>query len=259
MSRLPSILLACYNSEKIGSVNHTLSKYLLENIDRLDDLNIKQLSADCFMSLSTVSRFCKSIGLNDFIELKQSFHDIEFYRDDKFQTNVDINPNYLLDISKEIINLHHDFNTDSIKEIVVDIYNYKNVAVFGSMQALTPAIYLQQELYVSRKIACCKENYKNQLAYFKETSSDDLVIIFSSVGNYFKLLFDRVNHNPLLHSPKIWVITYNQDVINFDGVDRIIHIKNDNITYMNHPLKFNLIANMIAAQYAKYCHDQETQ
>lgn len=47
-SRLPSILLARYNSEKIGSVNHTLSKYLLENIDTIQELNIKELADACF-------------------------------------------------------------------------------------------------------------------------------------------------------------------------------------------------------------------
>ena len=65
-SRLPSMLLTCYNSEKHGSVNHTLSKYLLEHIDTIKDLNIKDLADACFMSPSTVSRFCKSLGLSDF-------------------------------------------------------------------------------------------------------------------------------------------------------------------------------------------------
>lgn len=256
-SRLPSILLARYNSEKIGSVNHTLSKYLLENIDTIQELNIKELADACFMSPSTVSRFCKSIGLNDFNTLKQEFHNILFYRDEKFNINFDDEPDYLLKISQEIADLHHDLDFQAIHDLVKDIYDYQNVAVFGSMQALNPAVYLQQELYVSRKIVCCKENFNYQLDYFKQANEKDLIIIFSSMGGYFDIIFERRHQINLLKKPKIWVITYNKEIASYEGVDRILYIENKDINYINHPLKFNIIANMIAAQYAKLCKDLE--
>lgn len=252
MSRLPSILLACYNGEKIDSVHHTLSKYLLEHIDQLEDLNIRDMADACFVSTSTISRFCKSIGLSDFNQLKQEFYDIDFYRDQKF--NQDFS---LLDIANEIIELHHTLDMSQINKLIKDIYSYKNVAVFGSMQALNPAIFLQQELYVSRKIVCCKEGYKNQLDYFKQATSEDLIIIFSATGSYFNIVFERQHHIPLLEKPKVVLITYCQDLKSIEGIDDIIYVKNDSINYMNHPLKFNLIANIIAKNYALYCYEKE--
>ena len=259
-SRLPSMLLTCYNSEKHGSVNHTLSKYLLEHIDTIKDLNIKDLADACFMSPSTVSRFCKSLGLSDFNELKQEFYMIDYYRDQKFAKPELIEEDFLLNISKEIIDLHQHLDYSKLKQLVEDLYNYKEVAVFGSMQSYSAALYLQTELYVSRKIVCCKESQKNQLAYYKETTDENLIIIFSATGSYFNLIFERKSHIPYLKKPKVWVITYNPHLkIENPDIDELIFVKNDEITYANHPLKFSLIADMIAGMYAKYCLKKEQE
>ena len=66
MYNLTIILLSTINSELINSNNYRIAKYILENMRALEDISITELAKECYVSNSSISRFCRDIGLRDY-------------------------------------------------------------------------------------------------------------------------------------------------------------------------------------------------
>ena len=70
MFNLAIILLSLMNSESADSNNNRIAKYILEHIDELENVSISDLARKCYVSNSSISRFCRAIGLQDYNELR---------------------------------------------------------------------------------------------------------------------------------------------------------------------------------------------
>ena len=67
---LMNSLLAVVNRSPHDSMDSTLARYFLERFDRLADLNVYDVAEECYTSRSGIRRFCQSIGLDNFSDLK---------------------------------------------------------------------------------------------------------------------------------------------------------------------------------------------
>ncbi|WRK53521.1 hypothetical protein SD457_26580 [Coprobacillaceae bacterium CR2/5/TPMF4] len=98
MFNLVIILLSTINSEPKDSNNYKIAKYLLENLHTLEDLSISDLANNCFVSNSSISRFCKEIGLDNYNTLKSQIIKIPLeyrYAHNKFNFTPSKNENIL--------------------------------------------------------------------------------------------------------------------------------------------------------------------
>lgn len=62
-----------FDLEKVQSLNELemlVYQYILENMDTIPKLTIRQLSVNCHVSTSTILRFCSKMGFDGFSELK---------------------------------------------------------------------------------------------------------------------------------------------------------------------------------------------
>ncbi len=69
--KIPVALLSAMASEKNHSTNSVIAAYMLTHREQLPHMKIQQLAAVCHVSVSSVSRFCREIGLQDFSELHE--------------------------------------------------------------------------------------------------------------------------------------------------------------------------------------------
>ena len=69
--KLPVVFLSVIASEKSGSTNSSIASYILEHMDEVKDTGIKELARRCHVGTGSVSRFCRDIGLRDFVELRE--------------------------------------------------------------------------------------------------------------------------------------------------------------------------------------------
>ena len=142
MFNLIIILLSTLNDEPKGSNNYKIAKYMIENMRDLEECSLTNLAQACYVSNSSISRFCRDIGLKDFNALKNQIakfsveaarlkrkFDYEKYESSSmvqsYVKNVISNLNYFLenDIEKQI-------NT-----LVQEISSYQKIAAFGYMQS----------------------------------------------------------------------------------------------------------------------------
>ena len=71
-------------SEK--DTNYNIALFLANNFYRISSMRINELADACFVSPATISRFCKSLGYENFAHLKQECH--SFHSNDKKFNNL---------------------------------------------------------------------------------------------------------------------------------------------------------------------------
>ena len=258
MFNLIIILLSLINSEVHDSNNYKIAKYILENLNDLEDCTITELAKRCYVSNSSVSRFCRDIGLKDYNGLKNQIAKYQISHESaihKFHYNGSHDENSLTNYIDEIVSnlelLKNSISQKEIQDLVMDIHRYKHVAAFGYLQSENVALDLQYDLQTSRKIIFTCLQFANQIEYMKNSDENHLIIIFSESGTYFKRAFSRSHiFKNNIHKPKIYLITANQN-IHHPYVDKYIRFQSRQ-DYAIHPYPLNAIAGLICSQYSQY-------
>mgnify|MGYP000473680403 CR=1 FL=1 len=65
-------LMLFINGAQEGSTHRNLAIELVKHIDELKDLNIYEIAELCFVSTSTLSRFCRILGYKNFNSFKEA-------------------------------------------------------------------------------------------------------------------------------------------------------------------------------------------
>ena len=263
MFNLIIILLSLINSEVNESNNYKIAKYILENITELENCSITELEKKCYVSNSSISRFCRDIGLNDYNDLKnqvakyQVSHEIAIqkfkYQNDNSQAPI---KSYVDAITDHLKLLRDSLDEKIIQELVRDIYDYQYVGAFGYLQSETVAMNLQFDLQTNRKVIFTCMPFANQIEYIKNADEKHLIIIFSESGTYFKRAFARTHiFKNIEHKPKIYLITSHQN-ITLPYVDQYIRYQSHH-DYASHPYPLLAISGIVCSQYSKYLLTKE--
>ena len=63
-------LFSIIDREEKDSNSYIIARYLLENFNSLSGVSLTEISKNCNLSKAAVSRFCKELGLMDYIDLQ---------------------------------------------------------------------------------------------------------------------------------------------------------------------------------------------
>jgi len=250
--KLKIVFLSELVSSNDGSTNCQIASYILNNIEEIKQSNINELSKKCHVSNSSISRFCKEIGLNDFFELKElisttSFN-FELYSDN---ISAKVRSIDFIDRVKESMDLvSKSINYDIFDKLSKDIDRHNKIGIFGLLKAETVAMNLQSDLSFLGKNSFTKVSFKQQLEYLEKTNEKDLIIIFSYTGIYFEHTFPRRFPNRD-SKPKIYFITSDKSSLDNGYFDEVIHFKSLQ-DYASHPFQLQLIGSLISQNYAYY-------
>lgn len=256
MFNLMIILSSMINSEPFGSNNYKIAKYIIENIEDLEDCSVSQLAKSCYVSNSSISRFCRDIGMSDFNALKNQIAKFGISQETtkgkyEFQSYDPHQPakSYITSVIDNLKLVIPSIDEQAIQKLVKDISQYKNVAAFGYRQSENVALNLQYDLQTNGKhiFTCIK--FTEQAEYIEQANQDDLIIIFSDTGTYFDRVFERVKpFKNMKTKPKIYMITSCHD-LDIPYVDEYIyyHSRHD---YASHPYPLMMIADVICVEYA---------
>lgn len=257
MFNLMIILLSTINSEPKDSNNYKIAKFIIENIHDLEDYTLTDLATQCYVSNSSISRFCRDIGLKDFHALKiqiarfaiehQHAKNKYDFKDFKSQS---ICQSYIMSVIDNLKILSQSHIDDDMNQLVKDIYKYKKIAAFGYMQSENVALNLQYDLQTTGKIIFTCIKFIDQVDYINHADEDTLIIIFSESGTYFDRVFQRTKpFKNLKTKPKIYMITSNFHITlpYVDGYIRY-HSRRD---FASHPYPLMVISDLICVEYSK--------
>ncbi len=262
MGTLLNRLLIILNNEKEESTYYHIAYTLLSNFECIKDMNISEIAELCFVSKSTISKFTRSLGFDDFIEFKYSAG----YKSNKETNSLNYKDNILnymeyhsyseyidviisdLELAKTSIDM------DCIKELAEDLIKYNKVAAFGLLYSESAAVDFQGKLAYNGKYIITYMNDVKQDEFIKNADEDTLIVIFSNSGNYIKqyqLTGEKIDKNIFRQTKaKIVVITSNDKIKDNPYVDLCITFKNSS-SVQTHAIIFQVITDFIVLEYGK--------
>lgn len=248
--KLPVVFLSTIASEKNGSINSVIASYILDHLDELQDMGIKDIAKKCNVAVSSVSRFCKEIGLRDFVELRELLLSTDFYFEEQslshsFHQRIN---DYSAKVKDSIQMVQETIDKQQVIKLCDDIQSYQRIAVFGLLKAGGVAVNLQSDLFMLGKQVYTNISYTEQMQYITTANENDLIIIFSYTGSYFDYQ-DLRSLKKRLIIPKIWMISSCQrEYPSF--IDEVISFQSLQ-DQASHPYQLQFIASIIAQEYAK--------
>lgn len=256
--KLHVLFLSVLSSMKEDETNCQIASYILEHLEEVKSMSIVEMAKSCFVSNSSISRFCRDMGLHDFNELKELLKNSErTYK--VIGDSPDAHHNLKLYMTAvrqgmELIEKEIDFNV--IDRIVDDLIQYKKVSAFGLLNAEPVAMGMQNDMLSLGKMITTKISYQQQTAFLKKTDSEDLILIFSSHGLYFTSHF----HQQVLkkeNKPKIILITGNKNIKKDRSIDEVLYypLIQDEIS---RPYQLQLIEGLIVQSYAMRIKEEKS-
>ncbi len=249
--KLPIVVLSEMVSSRAESINGHIAAYILGHIDEVRTDSIRELAAKAHVSASSLSRFCREIGLADYNELKElAIHTTMNFEICSFaDTPMKRKDDYITAVQDSLERVRNSIDMNKLRQLCLDIRSYRRVAVFGVLKAEGVAMNLQADLMLQGKTVVTKLPFSEQIDYLESADADDLIVIFSFTGIYFQYGLPRSFQKPRRKRPKIWFITSDPAAAAsglYDGVIWFDSIQNQ----PSHPYQLQLIAGLIAQRYA---------
>lgn len=200
-------LLQIINSTTSDNPNYVLAKYFLEHYLELSDTNIYKLADDCFVSRSSVRRFCKSMGYENFKSLKNQIksisHEYEYFM--HLQTNHKTLLEYSQWTEKEILDMPKDVNrnisSDDYNRIVTQIHESNYPILLSSYSSNMVLLEFQRPLVLSGKIVHVMSDTNIDEESLLNMNENDYLMVVSSSGQFAKeidRLLAKVNARKVL-------------------------------------------------------------
>lgn len=249
-NKLSIILLTQIASQPNDTTDSQIAYYILSHLESIQNDTITELARKCNVSNSSISRFCRKIGLDDFSELKEGLNSQTF----KFEVASNLNNSkerifeHASKVQESINEVAQTIDAEVLKELVKDIHHYKQITILGLLKASSAAINLQVDLLMLGKLVNVKLTYFDQLEFISHANQNDLVIVFSYTGTYFDegLRFTKNLNN----IPKIYLISGNKCEEN-QFIYKNIYF-NSKLNQISHPYQLLFTSSLIAQEFKHY-------
>ena len=263
MGELLNRLLIILNNGKENSTYYHIASVLLCNFDSMKNMTISEIADLCFVSKSTISKFARYIGFDDFLEMKSA----SSYKSNKYSNNLNYNDNILSYMENHTEEEYIDVIIDDLKlakssidmskidELVENLIKYDKVAAFGLLYSESAAMDFQMKLAYNGKYIVTYINDVEQNEFIKNADKDTLIIIFTNSGDYIKkyqlVTGGNMDKNIFRQTKaKIVAITSNKEIEKYPYVDLSITFQHAS-SVQTHSILFQLITDFITFRYKK--------
>ena len=162
-------LLIYLDSANETDTNYNIAWYMAHHISEVAHMGISKLASECFVSPATISRFCRTLGYENYAHLKQEC--AWFSSTSRKFNNLSQLSSYL------------DWNV--IDEVLKLIHDSDNVAFFGTQFSHSVALHFQTDLLMLEKFTMAYMEQTSQLQCAKELDENSVAIILTVSGHIF--------------------------------------------------------------------------
>ncbi|VEU59493.1 MurR/RpiR family transcriptional regulator [Mesomycoplasma neurolyticum] len=186
------ITLEKYDYQNINLTHKEISKYFLQNLNKIKSLPIKTVAKNSNCSQSSVSSFVKKLGFNNYKELlyeiDESFNLFSF----NSKNNIFISDELKIEnyYKKTIGNINYAFkkNKNNLLKVVDKIKKSKKIFIFGKGSNIEIIIIFYNYLIKNNYNAFSSYDLDVQKKWIDILSEDDLCIFFSFSGETEEIL-----------------------------------------------------------------------
>lgn len=196
---LMNSLLAVLNRSPHDSMDSTLARYFLERFDRLADLNVYDVAEECFTSRSGIRRFCQSIGLDNFSDLKS--YAWEWSRHRRLFSRYADHDNYREHLMAELANMDRAIN-EAVPEHMLDrlaglLHRSERIVILTSDFSSGAVRQFQQSMLYLRKVVDIVTDSTGDVSQLDALTREDTLIVISEHGNYARAVQAALASSPV--------------------------------------------------------------
>ncbi len=210
------------NENNQGDPYFILAEYFLEHYHELSRLNIYDVAADCFVSRSSIRRFCQSIGYENFVSFKNEF--VQY--DDQLASYVQHanRDNYLETLTNEInamlAELNQRMKTEEVERIVDRIHDSRYVVFLASNLGTLFVSQFQRAMIFQKKVIRLISDMYESTDFIKRLTEEDFLMVISASG-----LFAETSQNYLKDNKAYKTLFTLNRSHDFDEIyDKIYHL-----------------------------------
>ena len=257
MSRLRGALSTVLNNEKIDSAYYKIAYYIAEHIYHQKKISIDDIASSCYVSKSTVSRFCRDIGYEEYYELNHDvyqltetrFNKFERYMQDDFTGRKEM---FFKDLYSGIDQAAISVMQKDIEYLADLLARYRNVAILGSLHSHSVSEFFQHDLGLFNKVVSVPMLPENQKEFVRNSDPETLILVVSCRGNYFIKMIGR-NKPPKEKAGTFVLLTNNPGLQRNNLFDKVIYLPCRE-TYAIQPRMLSLFLNLTAVEYVYRFH-----
>lgn len=247
------------NNTSDGEVSSNIAKVILQNIYLdLDSMNIKDLADKAYTSVSTVSRFAKSLGFDSFNELRRTCLESKRMSRDVIQDSLDnmefdnINDREILvsfteSIAEDLKSFARNIDLNEVDKVVELIHKHEKIDFYGIHLTGYFLEHLQYLFMNMGKYAQFKPQDLDQHKLSENTDEHTLCVIFSVDGNFIRGN-SAVFYNARERGAKIILVTQNPALKIAPKCDKVLYL-GDYKSPKNGQYKLHLFMEIIVNRY----------
>lgn len=239
-------LFSILDKEDSSSNNYIIAKFILENYDSLSGVSLTEISRKCNLSKAAVSRFCKDLGLMDYIDLQMLIRSSG--QDDLSSAALPDTlqkEEFFGQLGLTLESLKKAVEDPAVEELIADLKQSRSVSAFGHLQASHIAYILGNNLAMNDIFCFCTQSWNEQMEKMRDAGPDDLFIIFSASGEYFKRMDMNMHFLDSERAPKIYVVTFADSRAQLHSKIRKIFLGGQN-QWLQANAAMNMFANYIS-------------
>ena len=157
-----------------------IAKILIQNLDKIHTLSLEGMADLCLCSPSTFTRFLKTLGIENFKELRKM---ISFPKNVYMTNGFDANE-YSRHITYNIQEINQTLTQSQIRNFALDIYNARRVIILTFPTNYFPLLDFQCKMMMNGKFIEVL-SYLQKEQELSSLDCQDLVIVISFQGNFF--------------------------------------------------------------------------
>lgn len=222
---LISMLLETINSPFSKAVDFELARFFLENRNRLSELSIYDVENECFVSKSSIRRFCEKLGFDNFSDLKKEleipYNAVEF--EDELKCEPYINQHFDL-IQKSIDFIQkNEIIHEQCEELAESLSENKNkLFIVSNASVHFMSDFQQQFLFFGYIIKIIKVDPINVIRnLYRE--DDTVIVVISISGEFANIICEKLQE---FQCPK-YLIT-SKEFKKEEMFDQVINMSNNN-------------------------------
>ena len=248
-------LINFINTAKVDDVYANAAKKILENINKIPELNITDVAEMCFVSTATISRLCRKLNYESFSDFKMDVTmNLRYFNHDSMRmqfdhqlpvlpvagkTTKDLFNDHFENIVQNLRSTYEMIEFEELEKLVDLIYQSNEICFAGNFFTQSVSMQLQIELsYLGKK---CTGMYplQSQKEVVRDLTGNDLIIVSSIAGGYWQDHPDMLREIAKSRAHKICTtqvenIPYQEqfDMIIQVGTDHLSLIGKFSITYI---------------------------
>ncbi len=183
---LMNSLLAVINSENHDSTEALLATYFLENFDCLETLNVYDVADACFTSRSGIRRFCQSIGLDNFSDLKSYSWEWDEHRDlfVSYADHEDYQDCLVESVDRMLQSIRESVSPQLLDDMATLIYEADKIVILTSDFSSAAVRQFQQSMLYLHRIVHVVTDSTGDVQEILALGYSDALLVVSEHGGY---------------------------------------------------------------------------